>query len=161
MALLRMYLEPSGEEGKDFKPNVAVALNLLQEHRQKIAIAKALELLPPSIEVREVYAFLLSVLEDKEKKRKHSQVLKGLLFAEHLQIQEQRMHYQARKILLTDERACRVCHKKIGNSAFVYYPTGEILHYYCRKNMTSPPSSEHNTPRHSPTPEDNLIQGRY
>lgn len=161
VSLLRMYLEPSGEEGKDFKPNVAVALNLLQEHRQKIAIAKALELLPPSIEVREVYAFLLSVLEDKEKKRKHSQVLKGLLFAEHLQIQEQRMHYQARKILLTDERACRVCHKKIGNSAFVYYPTGEILHYYCRKNMTSPPSSEQNTPRHSPTPEDNLIQGRY
>lgn len=40
MSLLRMYLEPSGEEGKDFKPNVAVALNLLQEHRQKIAIAK-------------------------------------------------------------------------------------------------------------------------
>ncbi|KAK2560444.1 Vam6/Vps39-like protein [Acropora cervicornis] len=117
VSLLRMYLEPSGEEGKDFKPNVAVALNLLQEHRQKIAIAK-----------------------DKEKKRKNSQVLKGLLFAEHLQIQEQRMHYQARKILLTDERACRVCHKKIGNSAFVYYPTGEILHYYCRKNMTSPPS---------------------
>lgn len=42
MSLLRMYLEPSGEEGKDFKPNVAVALNLLQEHRQKIAIAKVL-----------------------------------------------------------------------------------------------------------------------
>lgn len=25
------------------------------------------------------------------------------------------MHYQGHKIILTDERACRVCHKKIGN----------------------------------------------
>lgn len=45
-------------------------------------------------------------------------------------------------------------------SAFAYYPTGEILHYYCCKHLTSPPSSEHTTPRHSPTPEDNLLQ-RY
>lgn len=161
VSLLRMYLEPPEISGKAVKPNIAVALNVLQEHRQKIAIAKALELLPSSTEVREVYAFLLSVLEDKEKKRKNCQVLKSLLFAEHLQIQDQRMHYQARKIVLTDERACRVCHKKIGNSAFAYYPTGEILHYYCCKNMTSPPDSEHNTPRHSPTPEENLLQSRY
>ena len=46
------------------------------------------------------------------------------------------------------------------SSAFAYYPSGEILHYYCCKNLTSPPSSEHTTPRHSPTPEDNLPQ-RY
>ena len=36
--------------------------------------------------MREVYTFLLSVLEDKEKKRKKCQVLKSLLFAEHLQV---------------------------------------------------------------------------
>ncbi|KAL9957718.1 hypothetical protein ACROYT_G034654 [Oculina patagonica] len=161
VSLLRMYLEPQKIGDKEqMKPNIAVALNVLQEHRQKISTAKALELLPSSIEVREVYTFLLNVLEDKEKKRKNCQVLKSLLFAEHLQVQEQRMHYQAHKIILTDERACRVCHKKIGNSAFAYYPTGEILHYYCCKNLTSPPSSEHTTPRHSPTPEDNLLQ-RY
>lgn len=161
VSLLRMYLEPTEMGGKEnMKPNIAVALNVLQEHRQKISTAKALELLPSSIEVREVYAFLLNVLEDKEKKRKNCQVLKSLLFAEHLQVQEQRMHYQGHKIILTDERACRVCHKKIGNSAFAYYPSGEILHYYCCQNLTSPPSSEHTTPRHSPTPEDNLPQ-RY
>ena len=47
---------------------------------------QALELLPSSTEVREVYTFLSSVLEDKEKKRKNCQVLKSLLFAEHLQV---------------------------------------------------------------------------
>lgn len=161
VSLLRMYLAPPEISGKEnMKPNIDVALNVLQEHHLKISTAKALELLPPSIQVREVYAFLLNVLEDKERKRKNSQVLKSLLFAEHLQVQEQRMHYQGGKILLTDERACRVCHKKIGTSAFAYYPTGEILHYYCCKNLTSPPNSEHTTPRGSPTPEDNMLQ-RY
>ncbi|XP_027043416.1 vam6/Vps39-like protein [Pocillopora damicornis] len=161
VSLLRMYLAPPEISRKEnMKPNIDVALNVLQEHHLKISTAKALELLPPSIQVREVYAFLLNVLEDKERKRKNSQVLKSLLFAEHLQVQEQRMHYQGGKILLTDERACRVCHKKIGTSAFAYYPTGEILHYYCCKNLTSPPNSEHTTPRGSPTPEDNMLQ-RY
>ena len=49
-------------------------------------VFQALELLPSSIEVREVYTFLLNVLEDKEKKRKNCQVLKSLLYAEHLQV---------------------------------------------------------------------------
>ena len=49
---------------------------------------QALELLPSSIEVREVYTFLLNVLEDKEKKRKNCQLLKSLLFAEHLQVRK-------------------------------------------------------------------------
>lgn len=41
VSLLRMYLEPTKVGGKkDMKPNVAVALNLLQEHRQKISTAK-------------------------------------------------------------------------------------------------------------------------
>lgn len=51
-----------------------------------VLFLQALELLPSSIEVREVYTFLLNVLEDKEKKRKNCQVLKSLLFAEHLQV---------------------------------------------------------------------------
>lgn len=51
-----------------------------------VSFLQALELLPSSIEVREVYTFLLNVLEDKEKKRKNCQVLKSLLFAEHLQV---------------------------------------------------------------------------
>lgn len=157
VSLLRMYLEPPKINSKEVKPSITVALNVLQEHHQKISTAKALELLPSSTEVREVYTFLSSVLEDKEKKRKNCQVLKSLLFAEHLQVQQQRMCHQARKILLTDERACQVCHKKIGNSAFAYYPSGEILHYYCCKNLTSPPGSAHTTPRHSPTPEDNML----
>ena len=57
-----------------------------QSNNDVCFVLQALELLPSSIEVREVYTFLLSVLDDKEKKRKNCQVLKSLLFAEHLQV---------------------------------------------------------------------------
>ncbi|EDO34329.1 predicted protein [Nematostella vectensis] len=148
-----MYLDPPHIEGiTQVTSNIPAALAILKEHHQKISTAKALELLPATIQVREVYEFLLNVLDEKETKRKQSQVLKSLLFAEHLQIQEQRMFYQAHKIVITDERVCRECHKRIGTSAFAFYPSGEIKHYYCYKDQSS---SERSTPRHSPTPEDN------
>lgn len=41
VSLLRMYLEPPKVGGKEnMKPNIAVALNVLEEHRQKISTAK-------------------------------------------------------------------------------------------------------------------------
>ena len=41
MSLLRMYLEPPKVGGKEnMKPNIAVALNVLEEHRQKISTAE-------------------------------------------------------------------------------------------------------------------------
>lgn len=136
--LLHMYLSPPDESilGVQLRPNIDAALNVLQEHYDKINPVKALELLPTTIEIRELVSFLASILAEKSCKKKTSQVLKSLLFAEHLQIQERRMHYQAGKVIITDERACRVCHKKIGTSAFACYPTGEIVHYYCYKTPT-------------------------
>ena len=61
------------------------AVELMQDSLPLLPI-QALELLPSAIEVREVYDFLLSILEDKESKRRKCQVLKSLLFAEHLQV---------------------------------------------------------------------------
>ena len=62
------------------------ALTVFHKLTTRCLCLQALELLPSSIEVREVYKFLLNVLKDKEKKRKDCQVLKSLLFAEHLQV---------------------------------------------------------------------------
>ncbi|XP_046859484.1 vam6/Vps39-like protein [Xenia sp. Carnegie-2017] len=134
--LLHMYLSPPdpsilGAKTADLKANVEAALNVLKEHYDKINPIKALELLPLTIEVQEIFPFLEKILEEKSSKKKTNQVLKSLLFAEHLQIQERRMYYHTGNVIVNDERACRVCHKKIGTSAFACYPSGEILHYYC------------------------------
>jgi tetratricopeptide (TPR) repeat protein len=110
------------------------ALALLEEHANQIDTARALELLPPTTRVRDIVVFLENVLEDRATMKRSAQVLRSLLYAEHLQVQEQRMFYQKIKCIITEEKMCRVCKKRIGNSAFARYPNGVVVHYYCCKD---------------------------
>lgn len=66
--------------------NFVISVALLKLASRCVVVSQALEMLPSTIEVREVYDFLLNVLEEKEAKRRNCQVLKSLLFAEHLQV---------------------------------------------------------------------------
>lgn len=48
---------------------------------------------------------------------------------------------RCRSVVVSFERACRLCHKRIGSAAFVAYPGGPLAHYSCYKR-DEPPSSE-------------------
>lgn len=144
LSLVKMYLKPqdlpslglshSAFSDCDMEPKVEEALAVLNEHNQKIDVIQALELVPACTEVKEIRAFLMSVLQEKMQHQRKNLVLKSLLYAEHLQVHEQRVFYQSKKCVITEERACRVCHKRIGTSAFAMYPNGVIVHYYCCKD---------------------------
>ncbi|XP_078593471.1 vam6/Vps39-like protein isoform X1 [Branchiostoma floridae x Branchiostoma japonicum] len=139
--LLRMYLSPPDPHNLGVmsgavnpQPNVQAALDILMEHSSKIDTAKALAMLPSGTQIKDICSFLENVLEEKAMQKRNMQVLKSLLYAEHLQVQEQRMFYQSSKCIITEEKMCRVCKKKIGNSAFARYPNGVIVHYFCCKD---------------------------
>lgn len=140
--LLKMYLDPpspstlgvSASQGIVPKPNMNAALRLMKEHAPKIDTSKSLELLPSTTKMSEILAYLENVMEHQAMIRRKNQVLKSMLYAENLQVHEQRMFYEKCKVTITDEKMCRVCRKKIGNSAFVRYPNGVIVHYYCCKD---------------------------
>ncbi|XP_077997895.1 vam6/Vps39-like protein [Glandiceps talaboti] len=141
LSLLRMYINPPDAStlgvmanAESPKPNVEAALVVLELHFDKIDTAKALDLLPTGTQIRKVCKFLECVLEDTSSRKRNNQILKSLLYSEHLQVQEQRMYYQSSKCIITEEKMCRVCKKKIGNSAFARYPNGIIVHYYCCKD---------------------------
>ena len=42
---------------------------------------------------------------------------------------------------MTFERACKTCHKRIGNAAFVADPQGMLAHYSCYKRTADAGSS--------------------
>ncbi|XP_070577538.1 vam6/Vps39-like protein [Ptychodera flava] len=141
LCLLRMYINPPDAStlgvmvnAESPKPNTEAALAVLEQHFDKIDTAKALDLLPSSIQVRNVCKFLECVLDDRTTRKRNNQILKSLLYSEHLQVQEQRIYYQSNKCIISEEKMCRVCKKKIGNSAFARYPNGVIVHYYCCKD---------------------------
>lgn len=154
LSLVKMYLKPQdlpslGLSHTAFsdcimEPKVNEALAVLNEHNQKIDVIQALELLPATTEVKDIRMFLMNVLQDKMQQQRKYMVLKSLLYAEHLQVHEQRVFYQSKKCTITEERACRVCHKRIGTSAFAMYPNGVIVHYYCCKDRRVCPTDLEN-----------------
>jgi hypothetical protein len=50
-----------------------------------------------------------------------------------LQVREDQVLCQQRRILVTSERACSICYKRIGSSVFVAYPSGQLAHYLCHR----------------------------
>lgn len=115
------------------QPDLETALELLEEHASKIKPLKVLEVLPDNVPIGRIKHFLEASLQNNINEKRRMQVLKGLLYAEHLQVQEQRMHYQSQSVLMTEFNVCPVCKKRFGNqSAFARYPNGDIVHYSCQ-----------------------------
>uniref|UniRef100_A0A8C1H2J6 VPS39 subunit of HOPS complex n=1 Tax=Cyprinus carpio carpio TaxID=630221 RepID=A0A8C1H2J6_CYPCA len=144
LSLLRMYLSPPDVHFLgpikmqlcEPQPNLQAALRVLQLHHSKLNTTKAINLLPANTQIREIQVFLESVLEEKAGRKRFDQVLKSLLQAEFLRVQEERIFHQQVKCVITDEKTCRVCKKKIGNSAFARYPNGVVVHYFCCKDRS-------------------------
>jgi hypothetical protein len=97
------------------QPDLETALELLEEHAAKIDPLKALEVLPNSVPIGRIKHFLEASLQNNINQKRRMQVLKGLLYAEHLQVQEQRMHYESQNVLMTEFNICPVCKKRFGN----------------------------------------------
>lgn len=98
-----------------------MALRLLEEHASKINPLKALAILPDTVPIGRIKRFLEVSLQNNLNTRRKIQVLKGLLYAEHLQVQEQRMHYESQSVLMTEFNICPVCKKRFGNQRFVLF----------------------------------------
>uniref|UniRef100_A0A8C5DKE3 CNH domain-containing protein n=1 Tax=Gouania willdenowi TaxID=441366 RepID=A0A8C5DKE3_GOUWI len=150
LSLLRMYLSPPDVdclgpikmEMLEPQANLQAALQVLELHHSKLNTTKAINLLPANTQIREIRVFLESVLEEKAQRKRCNQVLKSLLQAEFLRVQEERIFHQQVKCVITEEKTCRVCKKKIGNSAFARYPNGVVVHYFCCEDRTMCPTEQ-------------------
>ncbi|XP_029683915.1 vam6/Vps39-like protein isoform X2 [Takifugu rubripes] len=150
LSLLRMYLStpdahclgPIKLQLSEPQANLKEALQVLKLHHSKLNTTKALNLLPANVQIKEIQVFLESVLEEKAQRKRCNQVVKSLLQAEFLRVQEERIFHQQVKCVITDEKTCRVCKKKIGSSAFARYPNGVVVHYFCCKDRSACPAEQ-------------------
>ncbi|KAI5642851.1 vacuolar sorting protein 39 domain 2 domain-containing protein [Phthorimaea operculella] len=113
-------------------PDLETALDILEKHADKISPLKALSVLPDSVPLGRLKHFLESALDSQLALKRRTQILKGLLYAEHLQVQELKQFHESKSVTINDYNVCPVCKKRFGNSFFVRYPYGDIVHYNCR-----------------------------
>ncbi|XP_076620743.1 vacuolar protein sorting 39 [Colletes latitarsis] len=115
------------------QPDLEMALEILEKHASRIDPLKVLDILPDTIPIGRIKHFLEVSLQETLIAKRRVQVLKNLLCAELLQVQEQRMYYESQNVLMTEFNICPVCKKRFGNqSAFARYPNGDIVHYSCQ-----------------------------
>jgi Vacuolar sorting protein 39 domain 2. len=66
--------------------DLETALSVLEKHASKIHPMKALRVLPDKVPLGRIRQFLEVSLQNKLNERRRAQVLKGLIYAEHLQV---------------------------------------------------------------------------
>ncbi|XP_039293207.1 vam6/Vps39-like protein [Nilaparvata lugens] len=127
--LIRLLVDPPTASGwlgglttgpdKMGRPNVDKALEILERKADKIPPLAVLDRLPDNIPLTKIKHFLSASLQTQLNNRRRTQMLKGLLYAEHLQVQEMRMHHESKSVTMTDMNICPVCKKRFGNQRFI------------------------------------------
>jgi hypothetical protein len=129
--LLKIYLN-SEDDGIRIKAST----DLLNKHSNKIDSCLALEIIPADmIKCKNLAKFLESMLDSVLYKKRKLQVTNYLTFALNLQVHELRINKQQNKFYVQDENLCKLCNKRLGKSAIVRYPDGNIIHYGCCKDQ--------------------------
>lgn len=100
---------------KTASPDLEKALQILEDHADRVNPLTALAILPDNVQVSRIQKFLQVALHAQLEERRRVQLLRGLLYAEHLQCQEMRLHLQSQSVLVTDLNVCPVCKKRFGN----------------------------------------------
>ncbi|CAG8620842.1 4772_t:CDS:10 [Paraglomus brasilianum] len=128
LSLLRVYLRPKSGEPVMIEP----AIRLLSRHGAHVDASKALDMLPPSIEVAQLYKFVEKYIRESNRNRCINIIVKNLLKADQYQVQEQLLFYRSRRVKIDDDRMCPQCTRRIAHSVFAVFPNGVVVHYHCK-----------------------------
>ncbi|KAI8061931.1 vacuolar sorting protein 39 domain 2-domain-containing protein [Thamnidium elegans] len=131
LTLLKVYLQPSNNQ----KPLIEPALDLLAHHGSHINASEVLAILPTPTKLHGLFPFFEKYIRETNKNRNMDLIVKNLLKAEEIQVEEQLMFYRSRAVKITDDRMCPQCNKRIGNSVFAVFPNGVVVHYSCKEKI--------------------------
>lgn len=118
------------------QPDIDTVLAIMESNAKKINPYAVLQILPDDIPLMSIKNFLEIALNHHLERKRKTQILKGLHYAENLQTHEQKIHYESKHFLVTELSVCPVCKKKFSyQSAFVRTPEGNIVHFSCQDKI--------------------------
>lgn len=111
--------------------------SLLSRKRDVLDALAALSLLPEQLPLVTCVQFLEAAVRAKSEERRSASVATNLFRARHIGALVDATNAEKRCIMLTQERSCSLCHKRLGVAAFVHLPGGTLAHYSCFKRKAS------------------------
>ncbi|KUI62170.1 Vam6/Vps39-like protein [Cytospora mali] len=144
--LLSLYLNPPLPN----KPNLPPALDLLSKHGSRLPATSTLSLIPDTLPVSDLESYFRGRIRTANSAVNESRIIAGLRQTELVTSQALLLLGDGipggqggrnRRVVISDERVCGVCHKRLGGSVVAALPDSSVVHYGClnrnEKAMTS------------------------
>jgi hypothetical protein len=96
-----------------------------------------LQVLPQQLPLADVASLLSSMLLHNTEQKRNLSVVHALRRAENLMAREDLVKVKQRAVTLTFDRACCMCHKRMGGAVSVAWPNGSLAHYLCYKRSVA------------------------
>jgi len=134
--LLSLYLTPPSP----YQPNWAPALELLSKHGSRLPAVSTLNLIPTTLPVAELESYFRgriraanSIMNEAriEVELRKSEVMSATAT---LQLGDGIPGGEGgknRRVVVQEERVCRICHKRLGGSVIAVLPDNSVVHYGC------------------------------
>ena len=134
--LLSLYLNPPPPN----KPNLSPALSLLSKHGSRLPAASTLSLIPDTLPVSDLESYFQGRIRSGNSAVNASRIIAGLRQTELVASQALLLLGDGvpggqggrnRRVIISDERVCGVCHKRLGGSVVAALPDNSVVHYGC------------------------------
>jgi hypothetical protein len=134
--LLSLYLTPS----PPYKPNWPPALDLLSKHGSRLPASSTLNIIPATLPVAELESYFRGRIRGANSIVNEARIVAGLRKSEVVAAQAGLLLGDGtlngkggrnRRVVISDERVCGVCHKRLGGSVIAVLADDEVVHYGC------------------------------
>lgn len=129
LEFFKVLIEPQPDTDETLF-NLNYAIDILNKYSNQIDISTALELLPPSTFVRDLEAFLKSVLRHKYEVYHNGKILLNISKTQSMKIDQEYNNLRNRPVKISIDTCCSECKKRIGDAIFAVYESN-IYHYRC------------------------------
>ncbi|KAK5938766.1 Vacuolar morphogenesis protein 6 [Knufia obscura] len=156
--LLSLYLSPPPATPPDQqeKPRISDALSLLTRHGPRLPASNTLAVIPTDLLIKELESYLRGRIRTANTAMNDARVVTNLRKVEAVRVQarlllgagedgdpgatiaytdsinEAASKGRRRKVVIDEERVCRVCHKRLGGSVISAFPDGSVVHLGCQ-----------------------------
>ncbi|KAK3943557.1 hypothetical protein QBC46DRAFT_446904, partial [Diplogelasinospora grovesii] len=143
--LLSLYLTPPPPHQRNLGP----ALDLLSKHGSRLPATSTLSLIPDTLAVGELESYFRGRMRSANSVVNEMRVVAGLrktqlvasqavlLLGDGIPRGEGGQGGRNRRVVISEERVCGVCHKRLGGSVVSVLPDNSVVHYGCLNRVNS------------------------
>ncbi|KAH8840280.1 hypothetical protein MCOR27_006098 [Pyricularia oryzae] len=136
--LLSLYLDPPRQMSDPApSPKLGPALELLSKHGSRLPASSSLSLIPDSLPISELKAYFRGQIRSANSVLNEGKVVAKLRETAMVAAQSKLLlgddgtGGRNRRVVVSEERVCGTCHKRLGGSVVAVMPDNAVVHYGC------------------------------